>query len=1486
MKRQEKRPNFLLRCAAAALGVWAAALALALLSAAAPPQVFRAALAAGLLAAAAASAALNRGRLRKLRGRYRAPLRRGCAGACVLALCLSLLPVRAAAVEGTLSVDGVSVSDSGLQEGTKPTDGSGGTGSSVSWSASGASITGTVTPGYTSKTSGGGCGSSQTTTYYYYSGASSTLTLTNSSGEEAILSFEYTAPAAGTLTVDGTDRTSGGSFSKELGAEESVTVTLTTPDSPTSTTDTLSNAAYAASTTLSGVALQTLDAEAGVTLLPVSVGGSYTAKAGSTALTVGETYRYPLSTTYTFTATVDESYVFDGWYVNGAKAADTLTYTRSFTGDSNTVEARFAPDPMLAAATVSTGGSAMDYLAADSAYIHSETGCRHTTTGDSSKNNNYGTNVTFPHRPWSAANGVVGSSWSGVVGGDYQTEMGFSNARAFLYSDVIRLEALQPCTVSFDLSVSARSMDDYAEITTNGVYAYTYVTTNASATTSAITSNGTLAAGGQHVGSGSSTQQIALNEGDYLYIYFYAETLKNSLIFGSGADSDNVTYNATISNFTITPNNTVYTLTAGNRDNTGAVLAAGSVKINGVNQSVASGSYQAEMSGGSALTLTPGTAPSGYAFIGWHNVTTGETVYTSSEYTVTMTQNLEVQALYVPAMTITTGGANGYESATYTYKALSGSTVAASGQYVARNSTCTAFYTTLNEAFAATDTVVLLAGDTISGDLTIPAGKTLVIPHRLAAPGSVEPEQVTSPATMTNYCAVTYTGGALTVDGTLVVSGAQSGNSPMGVSSGGIGYLKMDDSASMTVNGMLSVAGLIRGGSQITVNAGAEVYELMVIADFRALLFTQSLISDKRVFPFNNFYIKNIEDVPVTYQAGAELYARYSMRLQGMSTNTTGNIPVINTSGALFNLTQGTFTKTFDLATDKTIYCLDEGGVASSGNFSLTMTYALAGMEATMTVDTAEYDVPLNAGFVIQVDGDMTVNSNFKFLPGAVLSVGENGTCTIAAGKEVFLYRLNDYDVRTYGSGLNYQGFSSVAYPVAARNYPAGGYSHPNINTVGSARLNVDGEMIVNGGLYVTDMPCEAAFSSGFKDNGYNVLTGTGTIDFTNASTGTAYVEETNQASGSNDPRYVQVTVTPIAGLSAEAVADDPESYQPFTQGSIFYGAYRPLDGGIYVWGNAPFTMTAEILDTDGMVRRYLYLSDALMEYDAGTRAEGAENDAGLPYIQMLADSEEPGFTIDKIVYLDLNGKTVTLTGADGAAGTLTIAAGGALYGMDSSTNDYTDADHGRIVGTVVDNTAGGNGLPTAHETYRMADGSRLRYLTEQAEDGLSFHRYNMSVTKYEFHFRPSGQCDMDFGATFRGSSTVVQLLKDMGFRVEMNGKDPKDEWWSEQYPDRPASQEITNYPDRNEKNPYILRGTLINIGVNQRDEFTKYYDIYALLKFQDGQDGTVVESVPRPMSYLWALKQYYNSDAKDPEKEIIDAFLEKNGLWGDWDSI
>lgn len=1292
-------------------------------------------------------------------------LRRGTALLCALALSLSAFTLPAeAAVSGSLSDSNIGWSESEISAGTPGKGTATGNTASSSWAASDTQITGTVTPAESSETSGGGCNGS-TTTYYYSSEATSTLTITNQSTEKRLLTFSYTVPSAGTLTIDETVQTKDSSFSKALDPNGTVLIKLTTSATPASSTSS-NPSAYAASVTLSNLSLTSLNRDISVTFAQPAH-GSYTVKAGSTALKVGETYTKPVTTQYTLSARADANYVFDGWYVNDTKVSVAATYTTVFSDDC-TVEARFAGDPLFSVIQMSDPAADKSaYVEASSSYYHNEKGSYHTNVGDTSQNNSYGPHTYFPYSTWSASNGAIQSSESGTATGDNQTTWGYSQASATLYSDIIRVKCKENCIITFDSSMNAQSVsisNSNSSDNQYGVFLYYYTTASASANANTIKTNGTAAIEGSKKTSGSANTRVVVNKDEYLYLYAYAKTRKDKMT-NSGYETDNYSYTATISKFTVTPNTTEHTFTTGNRDNTGTVLKSGSVKINGTAQGVSSGTYSYKAADNATLTLTPGTAPTGYTFIGWHNVTDNVYDYTNSTYTVKMTKDYEVTPIYVPAMTITAGGANGYGSADYQYKSLSGQMVTPNGQYVARNADCSKFYTDLNAAFSDTNTVFLLAGDTFNGSLTIPTGKTLVIPDWLAdsGPAASQPEQVTSSVGISSYCKVTLNGN-LTVDGKLVVNGMQS-STANGRAAGGIGYLSLSDSAAVTVSsgGELCGYGQIRGGS-ISAKNGSTVRELMEISDRRAALVMKEIDDKKssmRVFPFSNFSIKTIES-PVTYASGAKLYAQYSIMLEG-NNQSTGAVLIFGPSGALFNLTQGSMTKSFDLAKDKTVYRLNEGGKMSTGSFQLDVKFGVSGYgSTTITIKSQEYWMPLNAGFDLRTAGDMTVNSDFKFLPGASLSVEKGGTCTVASNAKLLFYRLNDYDTRGIGNGTYQKGYSAKVYPVNATNLPGGGYTHPKLDTVGSARLNVDGEMIVNGGLYVSDelvsqsnqgftgtepvdgvdktrQEINAAYFKVY-DNGYNVLTGTGSINMTAAQTNQTQVYEAMTSQNTNDPAWAPIKITPIAGLNVDASADAPKNYKPFDQKATYYGVHRP--GNLYVWT----TEKPEIAKIVGGGNETIYrsLADAVQAY------------TGTGYIQMLKNSTEPGFTVSKDVTLDLNGKTVTFDG------TLTVAEGKTLSGMDSSAGaDYTTAPKGKIVGTVKGCAPTYQTPGDTYDCYVAISGTEADNTTAN----LSFHRFNISVTGYRFELK-APECALFFIGKFQGDEAAKNHLTKLGFTL------------------------------------------------------------------------------------------------------------------------
>ena len=1422
-----------------------------------------------------------------------AVLRRGMAFLCTLVLTLMAvtLPAEAADVEGALSVPNIGLSHNGYTEGTKPEFKSPSpvNGADCSWTASGTQITGKVVPAeYNGYIKG----------FPFWcceGGAHSTMTITNQNAKTMLLTFSYTVPEYGTLHIDGQLCTSDGTYSKPIKSGALISVKLTTAAKPDiSAWKDSKQGKYTAATKLSNITLEELDPNVKVTFQPTTH-GRYTAKVGNTSFAIGETHSKPPETVYTLQAVPEPNFFFEGWYVNGKKVSSEPAYSTYFLEDS-TVSAKFIDDPLLSIIQLGEGvaGDKTNYVEVNSGYIHSATGNSHTNVGDTSLNNDYGPSTKFPNSRWSVQNGAIQTSEKGTATGDSQTSLGYSQARASLYSDIIRVKCLENCIISFDSSMAAKSVkiknsgsndDEY------GIFLYCYTTSSASANAGTIKANGTAVIKGSQQTSASATgTQVVVNKGEYLYLYAYAWTRLDHIFsaLDKGYTTDNYEYNATISHVTVTPNNETFQFTTKNTDNMDTALAQGSVIVNGVHQKVTQ-PYSAEMAKGATLTLKPGTAPTGYTFIGWHNVTSKTYDYTHDTYTVPMTQDWEVNPIYVPAMTIKTGGDNGYGSATYQYKDLSGQMVPPNGQYVARgpipsNGENPAFYTSLKDAFAAKDnTVFLLAEDTINGDLTIPAGKTLVIPDRFADPGpnlsTGLPEQYDTSAGISSYCKVNYSGN-LTVNGTLVVNARQSGvaGSVCGRAAGNIGYLSLADGATVTVKsgGSLFGYGLIRGGS-ISAESNSTVRELMEISDMRSALVMEQIYnkkSDKKVFPFSNFSIKTIES-PVTYASGAKLFAQYSVTLEG-NNKSQGAAPLIAASRALFNLTKGSMTKYFDPATYKTVYRVNENSTMDTGFFELTVHFGVSGQGSTdLQINTKEYWMPLNAGFDLRTAGEMTVNGDFKFLPGASLSVEKGGKCTIANGKSLLFYRLNDYDTRGIGNKVYQKGYSSKAYPVNATKLPDGPEPTRDLAKIGSARLNVDGEMIVKGGLYVSDELVSESnqgfttlepVDSGNKTrkeinkasftvypNGYNVLTGTGSIDMTAVQTKQPEVYEAMTSTNTNDPAWAPIPISPIKGLPESAEADDSKNYQPLNQKTTYYGVYHL--GNFYTWTTVELKV-AKIVNgaNDQSAKTYRSLTDAVQAY------------TGEGYIQMLDNSTEPGFTVSRDVTLDLNGKTVNL------ASPLTVAKGYTLSGMDNSSKEYI-APSGKIVGTVTGTVAPTYQTPTVKEenvdTY-----DRYVAISGLEADGktanLSFHHFNISVSGYRFELA-APECALFFIGKFQGDDAAKDYLTSLGFTLKGEGEQ-----------DAESKKDSCKMPKalgegfvQKEEGAYLFEFYLTrSFEKKNSSAYTEKINAIAQAMFQNG--GTQ-ESETKSLSFQEAWQNALKDPGmKEEDKAILRNFLEK----------
>lgn len=199
------------------------------------------------------------------------------------------------------------------------------------WSANGTSIIGAAT------STGGTCGN---TSY------KSTLTITNKKSTTATLSFDYSIEQnSGKIQVDGTEVSSGASFTKELATNESVKVYIQSGSTSAATKITLTNVVLVS------------DVNATATFVPAE-NGTYTVD----GKLITEEYSNTQSsmTAYQVVATPADGYQFMGWYdVSNEKYISTSAKAALNIENDCTITARFASKT---AALFETGGQRFDDL--------------------------------------------------------------------------------------------------------------------------------------------------------------------------------------------------------------------------------------------------------------------------------------------------------------------------------------------------------------------------------------------------------------------------------------------------------------------------------------------------------------------------------------------------------------------------------------------------------------------------------------------------------------------------------------------------------------------------------------------------------------------------------------------------------------------------------------------------------------------------------------------------------------------------------------------------------------------------------------------------------------------------------------------------------------------------------------------------------------------------------------------------------------------
>ena len=396
-------------------------------------------------------------------------------------------------------------------------------------------------------------------------------------------------------------------------------------------------------------------------------------------------------------------------------------------------------------------------------------------------------------------------------------------------------------------------------------------------------------------------------------------------------------------------------------------------------------------------------------------------------------------------------------------------------------------FTDLGEAIdyavsANQSVIALIENGTISGNYTIPNGKTLLIPFDDALTvykntpevvyGSHTTPSVFKTLTMANGSSITVaSGGAICVPSKLSATGTGTG-SWNGTPTGKYGKIAMNSGSSITVEngGGLYVYGYISGTGNVLAKSGATVYEAMQFRCWRGGSATLDMINGS-VFPMTQYYVQNIEAF-LTLEAGAQENVYTSVNMNSSAYPASASF--IGTSG-MFTIGTGKIVKHYDGPTDRLI--IDVEGDLSIKSLSLSL--------AGQSVNTKDYVLPINSNISINVkSGTTTIDAAQKvaLLPGAELTVSTEAQVII--NSSVYVYDKDEWgNYAAAGVQLVPVGYSTVNGTTAKRN----------ANSLVDAKVDINGNVYVNGALYTTAGGAAIVSSAGSGKIVFNKTAGTET---------------------------------------------------------------------------------------------------------------------------------------------------------------------------------------------------------------------------------------------------------------------------------------------------------------------------------------------------------------------------------------------------------
>ena len=353
-----------------------------------------------------------------------------------------------------------------------------------------------------------------------------------------------------------------------------------------------------------------------------------------------------------------------------------------------------------------------------------------------------------------------------------------------------------------------------------------------------------------------------------------------------------------------------------------------------------------------------------------------------------------------------------------------------------------------------------------AGDYELPSNATLLVPYKFeqTAIAGATPNRRGTVGLLENFLCLTFASGAnLNVNGKIEVGGElySKDGGQISYNNSPFGRIHMEEGSRMQLNNgaFLYAWGYITGTGNIIAKNKAEVHEMFQIGNMQTVgnLYDYYNGNDEKFFPFNQYFIQNIE-APTTYYYGSKLitamyiYYKYNGNGDFYGDNA---INLVGTSGAFFQVTgndeSSWVRKSYDAVHDYQVWEVNSS--AQLGSISLTISGLP--MIGSITVNSGSYILPLTSNMKIHVkDGNFAITQDSELLPGASVEINKTATLKINSDRKVYIFDTDQWPLSTAGATVFSPGWSNGTKPT---------------RTAADAAINVHGKILATGALYTTN---------------------------------------------------------------------------------------------------------------------------------------------------------------------------------------------------------------------------------------------------------------------------------------------------------------------------------------------------------------------------------------------------------------------------------